>query len=149
MKYNEKYDRYITKEGLVYKYDSKQDKLVLCKQYDIYGYKYCSGSKMFRVHRGVYETFVGEIPEGYVIDHINTIRDDNRMENLRLVTPAENSNNPLTIQHHKKAKLNKPHSDCDFGKKYFEHFGYSKTKDPKQYERERQWYRYHHKCRWE
>lgn len=33
MKYIEKYKRYVTKGGLVYRYDSKQDKLVLCKLY--------------------------------------------------------------------------------------------------------------------
>lgn len=34
--------------------------------------------KFYSVHRLVYETFFGEIPEGMVIDHINGIRDDNR-----------------------------------------------------------------------
>jgi hypothetical protein len=42
---------------------------------------------------------IGEIPEGMVIDHINTIRTDNRLENLRCVTHLENNNNPLTIKH--------------------------------------------------
>lgn len=32
------------------------------------------------------------------IDHINTIRDDNRVENLRWVTHKENSNNPITLK---------------------------------------------------
>lgn len=31
MRYNEKYDRYVTKGGLVYRYDKKNDKLILCK----------------------------------------------------------------------------------------------------------------------
>lgn len=51
------------------------------------------------VHRIIWETFNGEIPEGYEIDHINTVRNDNRIENLRLATHKENSNNPLTIEH--------------------------------------------------
>ena len=33
------------------------------------------------------------------IDHINTDRTDYRLENLRWVTPRENSNNKLTLQH--------------------------------------------------
>ena len=59
--------------------------------------------KKFSVHRLVYETFVGEIPEGYEIDHINTVRDDNRLVNLRVVTSKENSNNPITRERHLEA----------------------------------------------
>lgn len=53
------------------------------------------------VHRLIWEAFKGEIPEGYEIDHINTIRNDNRLENLRLLTHKENCNNPLSIEHYK------------------------------------------------
>lgn len=35
----------------------------------------------------------GDIPNGMQIDHINHIRNDNRLENLRLVTNAENQMN--------------------------------------------------------
>lgn len=48
------------------------------------------------VHRLVYESFRGRLTDGYEIDHINTVRDDNRLENLRAVTPKENCNNPIT-----------------------------------------------------
>lgn len=34
-------------------------------------------------HRLVLEAFVGPCPPGYECDHINEIRDDNRLENLR------------------------------------------------------------------
>lgn len=46
--------------------------------------------KRYRVHRLVYETFVGPIPEGYQIDHINEKRQDNRLVNLQVLTQAEN-----------------------------------------------------------
>lgn len=57
--------------------------------------------KKFSVHRLVWEAFVGQIPDGYEIDHINTKRDDNRLANLRVVTPKENCNNPITAERHR------------------------------------------------
>lgn len=55
------------------------------------------GSKSYWSHRFIYECFNGPIPAGLVIDHINTIRTDNRPSNLRLVTTTQNNRNPLTI----------------------------------------------------
>ena len=68
MRYNEKYDRYVTKGGLVYRYDKKRDRLVQCKPTLHHtGYLELTVSKPKRnvilVHRLVYETFVGEVPE--------------------------------------------------------------------------------------
>ena len=42
--------------------------------------------------------------EGAYVDHINTIRDDNRAENLRWVTSKENCNNTLTKENYSNAK---------------------------------------------
>ena len=50
--------------------------------------------KKFLTHRFIYECFNGIIPEGLVIDHINNIRDDNRLCNLQLLTPQQNSKKP-------------------------------------------------------
>lgn len=47
----------------------------------------------YSIHRLVYETFIGEIPQGMVIDHINGIKDDNRLENLRCISQSENAIN--------------------------------------------------------
>lgn len=48
------------------------------------------GDQFDYVHRLIWEHVNGPIPKGMHIDHINGVRDDNRIENLRLVTPKEN-----------------------------------------------------------
>ena len=49
----------------------------------------CNG-KTLLAHRVIWEMFNGAIPTGLGIDHINLIRDDNRIENLQLLTPKQN-----------------------------------------------------------
>ena len=49
------------------------------------------GQKTYYVHRFIYECFNNVIPDGKKIDHINNIRDDNRLFNLQLLTPSENN----------------------------------------------------------
>ena len=49
-----------------------------------------NGHKGYSVHRFVYECFNGIIPDGKVIDHVNNIKDDNRLCNLQLMTHQEN-----------------------------------------------------------
>ena len=47
--------------------------------------------KWYRIHRIVYQEFVGTIPQGLIVDHINGIKTDNRLENLQLLTKKDNS----------------------------------------------------------
>jgi hypothetical protein len=69
---------------------------------DAYGYKTVSlrmhGSyKNVKVHRLVVEAFIGrKLEPSEHIDHLNTIRSDNRLSNLRICTQAENNRNHLT-----------------------------------------------------
>ena len=54
--------------------------------------------KYYLVHRLVYETFNGTIPDGMQVNHINEDKTDNRLENLNLMTPKENINWGTGIQ---------------------------------------------------
>ena len=63
--------------------------------YDSLGYQYIivrgdNKSKAYRVHRLVAEAFLPNYDEHLIIDHLNGIRDDNRVENLCVKTQTEN-----------------------------------------------------------
>lgn len=47
-------------------------------------------NKKVRLHQAVYRAFVGEIPDGFDINHKNGIKHDNRISNLETCTRAEN-----------------------------------------------------------
>jgi hypothetical protein len=49
-------------------------------------------------HRIIWIHQNGDIPEDMQIDHVNGIRDCNLLENLRLVTPLENSRNQRPVR---------------------------------------------------
>lgn len=77
----------------------------ILKQYtDEYGYNNVmltnkKGSGKFvnkSVHRLVAAAFIPNPENKPCVDHINTIRDDNRVENLRWCTSKENASNPIT-----------------------------------------------------
>ena len=62
----------------------------------------------FTIHRAVAELFIPNPENKPFIDHINTIKTDNRAENLRWVTAKENCNNPLTRKHMSEVHTGKP-----------------------------------------
>lgn len=57
------------------------------------GYYRNAQIKPHSLHRQVWIYHNGDIPQGYVIDHIDRNRNNNQIENLRLTTQSENSKN--------------------------------------------------------
>lgn len=57
----------------------------------------CIKGKHYQAHRLVWLYHYGTMPEG-VIDHINGVKDDNRIENLRVVSQKHNAQNTLTLR---------------------------------------------------
>ena len=56
------------------------------------GYLVCGKGKWYyRINRLVWIAFNGEIPEGYDVHHINGNKEDNRLENLQLISHSEHS----------------------------------------------------------
>lgn len=53
---------------------------------------------VYFVHRLVAETFLPNPKSKPCVDHINTDKLDNRVENLRWVTSLENTHNPITLE---------------------------------------------------
>ncbi len=83
----------------------------------------------WKAHRFVWIWHYGDIPEGLDIDHINRVRNDNRIENLRLVTHSDNQVNKAFdgvkgISYHKRDK--KWQASIKFNNKRI-HLGYFKT----------------------
>ena len=151
MKYNEKYDRWCDEEGRIYR-QSKSGNFIECKQSkhsDNYVSIHVSKPKDMNLysHRLIWETFNGKIPYGYEIDHINAVRYDNRLLNLRCVTPKNNMNNQLTKNSIRDSLKNV--SKSSFGEKYIIHYGYSRNQNVNQYSKEYGWFKRHGKCRWE
>lgn len=50
------------------------------------------GKHPFSVHRLIYETFCGSIPQGLEVNHIDENKEENRLSNLNLMTHGDNNN---------------------------------------------------------
>jgi len=154
MKFNKRYNCYVTKNGLVYRYDEKNDKLKLLKISD--NRKYASIGLVdsldnkwhgINLHRLVYMTFVNDIPNDKVIDHIDGNTHNNNIDNLRCVSQKENINNVNTLKRKSITMTDKLVSE--FSKKFYQKYGMHKSDNVRFYLTEYGWYKRHNKCRWE
>lgn len=144
MKYNAEYNCWVSKEGLIFR-ATKTGKLRLLKFFKKDGNSYYMvalqrpSNKL--VHRVVWETFNGPVPEGYQVDHKNDNRFDNRLDNLQLLTLQENYRKEHRCNSIRNALVNKPRSV--FGIKFFETYGHSKTENQNLYSRELRYFKQH------
>lgn len=68
----------------------------------------------YAVHRLIAETFIGPLPDGWHTCHIDGDNTNNRADNLRYATPAEN--NLDIVRHGRNHNVNKTH--CPHGHPY-------------------------------
>lgn len=59
--------------------------------------------KHYLAHRLVWAAFNGPIPPGMQINHKNGIKQDNRLSNLEVCTPSQNTRHALDVLGHKNA----------------------------------------------
>ena len=66
-------------------------------------YRLCDNKRhMWRLsHRLAWEAFKGQIPEGMQINHKNGVKADNRLVNLEVVTPSDNTAHKFRVLGHK------------------------------------------------
>ena len=62
-------------------------------------------AKTHKFHRLLAMAFIANPDNKPYIDHIDTNRTNNNLDNLRWVTQEENSNNEISLQHYKKASI--------------------------------------------
>ena len=101
----------------LYELDENGDKIKNPVKRQFKGCKKISDTYVYAIrtvglHRIMWAWFNDEVPEGYVVDHINNKHDaqeDYRLENLQLLTPAQNLNKERSESTKQlKCKLNKP-----------------------------------------
>ena len=90
----------LTKSGDVFSYKYKKKRKLKPQkvsqstkgyyQVRLFGDKGDLKGRLQYVHRLVYQTLIGDIPEGKEIDHIDGDTTNNSVENLQLLTPREN-----------------------------------------------------------
>lgn len=139
MRYNDMYDLWITTDGQAYRRGKDSDKLILCK-IGTNGKNHCTvHTKIGKryLHRIVYETFNGNIPNGMVIDHKNNNPMDNSLDNLQCISHRLN----CQLKFDRDGYTINTHSD--FGEAFKAKYGIQKKDDPTLYSKERKYWDKH------
>ena len=82
--------RYVLKPYCKLHYKNKAYKNLKYEDYNFVHLQKKGKAKTLRVHALVWEAFKGKKPKGFVLDHINEMKHDNRLSNLQLLTDIEN-----------------------------------------------------------
>lgn len=82
----------------------KNGKLYECR---LNGYGYKRFGRGVCLHKVVAELFIPNPENKKEVDHIDTDKLNNHVDNLQWVTRKENNNNPLTLQHMSEVKIGK------------------------------------------
>lgn len=79
-------------EGRVYGKDGSRLKLIQKRNGYLY-FSMCVAGKVHQtaVHRFMWEYFVGDIPSGYHVDHVDGLKSNNALSNLQLLLPRDNA----------------------------------------------------------
>lgn len=82
----------------------KELKPAICRGY--YHVQLCKDRKKkhYYVHKLVATSFIGPIPKGMVVNHLNENKLDNRLENLEICTVTQNNNHGTRNERISKAK---------------------------------------------
>lgn len=89
-----------------FKYKKIKQEKILKTCLNSSGYKTISlDNKRFYIHRLVAQAFLPNPENKPVIDHIDTNKENNSIENLRWVTYSENNNNLITYEKYKRGRL--------------------------------------------
>ena len=82
-----------SKDGSIINIKTKRIiKMINCNGYLYFNLcdKNLSKPKFYYQHRFVYEVFKGQISQFFEVDHINNIKNDNRIKNLQILTKEKN-----------------------------------------------------------
>lgn len=97
-------------DGKVKGYSRINNARYLKPAFDGYGYLFVVLSdegkhKVRKIHQLVSQSFIGDCPMGFQINHKNGIKIDNRPENLEYVTPKENTSHSINkLKHYRHGK---------------------------------------------
>lgn len=82
----------VSEDGTIYNKDGSIKSVKVNKKGYLFTNFYYDGKVHTKlIHRIVAEVYLGDIPLGMEVDHINNVRSDNRVENLQYLTKSENN----------------------------------------------------------